>query len=186
MKELFESNEYMTGTVDEIAYGKPEPAPVYQSAKLGYGNPESDRPQVEASPTAVILAECLKTAREAYRLSGENASSEDIRALAITIFIDKGKDKRTERIETKSAPRPTAPQQQTAVTPTAQLVAPQPQGKPKAKFSGDPCPHCGGKLYDNRENKLSPKSPDYKCASCGKAGWNRTNKSTGQKFISWN
>lgn len=175
MEELFESNEYMTGTVDEIAYGKPEPAPSVENTTTFTQN-----------TTAVILAECLKTAREAYRLSGENASSEDIRALAITIFIDKGKDKRTERIETKSAPRPTAPQQQTAVTPTAQPVAPQPQGKPKAKFSGDPCPHCGGKLYDNRENKLSPKSPDYKCASCGKAGWNRTNKSTGQKFISWN
>lgn len=182
MEELFENNEYMTGTVDEIAYAKA--SPMEQFPKLGYGNPQADRPQVEADPTAVVLAECLKTAREAYKLSGENASSEDIRALAITIFIDKGKDKRTERIETKSAPRPTAQQQ--AVTSTAQPVAPQAQGKPKAKFSSDPCPHCGGKLYDNRENKISPKSPDYKCASCGKAGWNRTNRSTGQKFISWN
>lgn len=37
----------------------------------------------------------------------------------------------------------------------------------------DKCTKCGGPLYDNRQSKLSPKSPDFKCKdqSCGEAYW---------------
>lgn len=38
-----------------------------------------------------------------------------------------------------------------------------------------PCPECQGeKVWDNRENKLNPKGPDFKCANkenCGLAMW---------------
>lgn len=35
------------------------------------------------------------------------------------------------------------------------------------------CPECGGAMWDNREDKRNPKSPDYKCKdkSCGHAVW---------------
>ena len=41
--------------------------------------------------------------------------------------------------------------------------------------SGDvpPCPDCGGGMWDNREDKRSPRAPDFKCRDrdCGKAIW---------------
>lgn len=35
------------------------------------------------------------------------------------------------------------------------------------------CPKCGGRMFDNRENKKSPKSPDFKCkdSDCGQPLW---------------
>lgn len=35
------------------------------------------------------------------------------------------------------------------------------------------CPHCGGALWDNRDSKRTPKSPDYRCKDqdCGTAIW---------------
>jgi len=37
----------------------------------------------------------------------------------------------------------------------------------------DACPECDSKMWDNRDNKISEKSPDFKCkdAQCGKAIW---------------
>lgn len=37
----------------------------------------------------------------------------------------------------------------------------------------DKCMKCGGPVYDNRQKKLSPKSPDFKCQdqTCGEAFW---------------
>jgi hypothetical protein len=35
------------------------------------------------------------------------------------------------------------------------------------------CPKCGGELWDNRESKKTPKSPDYKCknTACAEGFW---------------
>jgi hypothetical protein len=43
-------------------------------------------------------------------------------------------------------------------------VAP-PFNPEKAPAAGIPsaCPQCGGKVWDNRENKKNPKAPDWKC-----------------------
>ena len=43
------------------------------------------------------------------------------------------------------------------------------------------CPECGGEMWDNRENKKNPKSPDYKCKDkeCGHPIWLNAKKSNG-------
>ena len=35
------------------------------------------------------------------------------------------------------------------------------------------CPNCGGPMWDNRNRKKTPKSPDFRCKSqeCGKVVW---------------
>lgn len=33
------------------------------------------------------------------------------------------------------------------------------------------CPKCGSELWDNRTNKKTPKSPDYRCKKCEEAYW---------------
>jgi cytoskeletal protein RodZ len=33
------------------------------------------------------------------------------------------------------------------------------------------CPICKNGCYDNRTNKKNPNGPDFKCKSCGSAGW---------------
>jgi hypothetical protein len=38
------------------------------------------------------------------------------------------------------------------------------------------CPDCGGAMWDNRESKKNPKSPDFKCKNkdgCGKGVWEK-------------
>jgi len=45
---------------------------------------------------------------------------------------------------------------------------PKPQGEPAKK-----CPDCSSDMWDNRDDKRNPRSPDFKCKdkSCGKAIW---------------
>lgn len=45
------------------------------------------------------------------------------------------------------------------------------------------CPQCGSEMWDNRENKKNPKSPDYKCKdkACAHAIWLDSKKSNGAK-----
>ena len=156
----------MNGSVDELAHPK--------EVKVEATEPGE---ALHRAYEVYILAECLCIAREAYTQAKENPSSEDIRALAITLFIDKGKDKRVASFAGKK----------TVATPKTDGTTAPAGDKPKAAFAEEVCPACGGKLYDNRENKLNPKGPDYKCANkeCGKAGWIRTNGKTGVQFTSW-
>ena len=44
------------------------------------------------------------------------------------------------------------------------------------------CPQCGGPMWDNRNDKRNPKSPDYKCKnkSCGHAIWEQKQQGVGQ------
>ncbi len=60
----------------------------------------------------------------------------------------------------RSAPSVPAPSQ--AVQPRAAgpaRTAPAPQ----AAVEVPACPNCGGPMWDNREGKTNPKSPDFKC-----------------------
>ena len=166
--DLFE-DDYMNGTAEELAHGKKE---VVEMPEQEFGVTD------QSSPLAQVLADCIKTARQAYTIAGENPSSEDLRALAITIFIDMGKDKRTAQIGNKAKVTPRA-------YPAPTGTAPQATDKPKVQMAEQPCPSCGEKMYDNRNNKRNPKGPDYKCSKCTKAGWIRTNGKTGAEFISW-
>ena len=55
------------------------------------------------------FAQCLKDARQAYTIANENASSEDIRSVAISFLISEGKDKRVTQInKDKSTPKTVA------------------------------------------------------------------------------
>lgn len=48
------------------------------------------------------------------------------------------------------------------------------QGKPASGPSEAPaCEQCGGEMYDNRQDKKTPRSPDYRCKDqdCGHAVW---------------
>ena len=96
--DLFE-DDYMNGTAEELAHGKKEVVEM----------PDKEFPESTVENTlAETLADCIKTARQAYTIAGENPSSEDLRALAITIFIDMGKDKRTAQIGNKAKVTPRA------------------------------------------------------------------------------
>ena len=166
--DLFE-DDYMNGTAEELAHGKKEVVEM----------PDKEFPESTVENTlAETLADCIKTARQAYTIAGENPSSEDLRALAITIFIDMGKDKRTATIS-KSKPR------RDNVYTGEDAPKSVATDKPKVQMAEQPCPSCGEKMYDNRNNKRNPKGPDYKCTKCTKAGWIRTNGKTGVEFISW-
>lgn len=35
----------------------------------------------------------------------------------------------------------------------------------------DACPKCGAEVWDNRNNKKSPKGPDFKCKACSEGFW---------------
>lgn len=158
MDELFEPNQQIGQSIDTLIDG---------------GEPTATR--------ASAFAVCLRDARAAYTEAKENASSEDIRSVAISFFIDEGKNGRTATIA----------KQKTAYAPAAQTAGAVPHGvsateKKPVAFATFACPECGAKLYDNKATKFSEKSPDYKCSKCDKAGWERTNKTTGAKFISWN
>jgi len=165
--DLFE-DDYMNGTAEELAHGKKEVVEM----------PDKEFPEVQQGMTrAAKFANCLKDAREAYTIAGENASSEDVRSTAISFLISEGKDNRTAIISnTKPVPRGA-----TVVT----CPAPDATAKPRVVMAEQPCPSCGEKMYDNRNNKRNPKGPDYKCSKCTKAGWIRTNGKTGAEFISW-
>lgn len=63
-------------------------------------------------------------------------------------------------------------------TPDASMnheAAPAPRGRGKENGATDVpvCKDCGGPVWDNRGNKRSPKSPDFKCKDrdCEAAGW---------------
>lgn len=39
------------------------------------------------------------------------------------------------------------------------------------QFKDTKCGLCKAECWDNRANKKSPKGPDFKCKTCGGAGW---------------
>ena len=50
----------------------------------------------------------------------------------------------------------------------------EPHARPKAQpaTEGEPaCPDCGGRLWDDRQDKKSPRAPDWKCRDKEGCGW---------------
>jgi hypothetical protein len=83
---------------------------------------------------------------------------DDSRALATHLHIEAAK--RTFRLE-----REAKQEKQAAVRRQRDAADPLEAEAMKLAFGGlDPqCPKCGGAMWDNREGKKNPKSPDFKC-----------------------
>lgn len=50
-------------------------------------------------------------------------------------------------------------------------MLPPPRKVWTGQFATFPCPVCGGKVFDNTKDKLTPRSADYKCGKCGWKEW---------------
>jgi hypothetical protein len=93
----------------------------------------------------------LKIARKAWAAGNPVPTPEAIQAAAATVLIHITKLRQEERFHVKMPP--VAATSSTTAAQSSVAVPPIPSA----------CPACGGKVWDNRENKKNPKAPDWKC-----------------------
>jgi hypothetical protein len=107
----------------------------------------------------------LAIAVKAWRADDAAVDDATIQAAAATILIHITKLRSEERIHVR-VPEEAVPGFGRGPRAVASKAIAEAMSKAGAlAVAGIPpaCPQCGGKVWDNRENKKNPKAPDWKC-----------------------
>jgi hypothetical protein len=122
--------------------------------------PEKGEPTIQGKPVSECTTAELENAQKALNKMPDDARYDRLRlAVAQTLhrrLVDGGDANLSLGMDE-------------APSPTGRGPAPRRPASPRDDDDDPVCPECGGEMWDNRQDKRNPKSPDFRCKNkvCG-------------------